>query len=96
MGDSIDLNHDEAENSHIFNHDKDFIILIQDEDRRFHYSQQGYRWKISLISSRIKTEDSIFLSQVEEDTKFLVQMLPSCNWQAKFFQPVVTRKKYAV
>ncbi len=41
MGDSIDLNHDEAENSHILNHDKDFIILLQDEDRRFHYSQQG-------------------------------------------------------
>ncbi len=45
-------------------------------------------------------EDSIFLSQVEEGEalnpqNFIVQMLPSCNWRAKFSQPVVTRKKYA-
>jgi hypothetical protein len=42
-------------------------------------------------------EDSIFLSQIEEEEafnpqNFLVQMLPYCNWWAKFFQPVVTRK----
>ncbi len=43
MGASIDLNHDEAENSRFFNQNKmeDFVVLIQDEDGRFHCSQQG-------------------------------------------------------